>query len=237
MKVVISGSRSIKLLPKQAIQSLDKIMKQNFHILVGDADGIDSLVQQYLKSKDYKSVTVFHAYQKPRNNAGFNAVKVNGNYSDRDAFMCVQADFGLAIWDGMSKGTAANIRRVPKTKVIQIQPKVGIIKVANKKTLSPELGFTDIYIGRPSPLGNPYPMAQESDRDTVVELYHQWLWNQIRWAGDPTHEHTAYNELIRISRMVKAGKNVRLICWCSPAPCHGDIIVRAINWLISTNKV
>ena len=123
-----------------------------------------------------------------------------------------------------------------ETEVIQ-PSKVGIIKVVNKHTLSPELGFTDIYIGRPSPLGNPYKMNGEESRDTVVELYHQWLWNQIKWSRDPDIDHSAFNELIRITRLVKSGKNVRLVCWCAPSPCHGDIIIRAINWLISTNKV
>jgi hypothetical protein len=29
------------------------------------------------------------------------------------------ATYGLAIWDGKSRGTLANIKRVPKTKVIK----------------------------------------------------------------------------------------------------------------------
>ena len=32
--------------------------------------------------------------------------------------MCTIADYGLAIWDGKSKGTKANIERVAKTKVV-----------------------------------------------------------------------------------------------------------------------
>jgi hypothetical protein len=236
MKVVISGSRSIKVLPQQAIQSLDKIIEQSFEIFVGDAPGIDSLVQQYLKSKNYQNVVVYHAYQKPRNNAGFKSEKVDGNYTDRDKFMCSQADFGLAIWDGVSKGTAQNIKRV-KTKVIYVG-KVGIIKVANKKTLTPELGFTDIYIGRHFPLGNPYPMAGEHTRKVVCELYHKYLWKQMQIAWrEPDAQNSVWNELKRIALLVKSGVNVRLICYCEPLDCHGNSIVRAVNWLISSGKV
>lgn len=235
MKVVISGSRSIKVLPKEAINSLDKIIEQGFQILVGDAPGVDSLVQNYLKFKNYQNVVVYHPFG-CRNNAGFKSEKVGKSYADRDKYMCNIADFGLAIWDGVSKGTAQNIKRVPKTKVIQ-PGKIGIIKVANKKTLTPELGYTDIYIGRPSPLGNPYKMNREEDRATVIELYHRWLWNQIKWSKEPDLNHSAFNELIRIAKLVKSGKNIRLVCWCSPSACHGDIIARAVNWLISSGKV
>lgn len=251
MKVVISGSRSISLLPKEAIESIDRIIEQGFEILVGDAPGIDALVQQYLKSKGYGFVTVYFIGTKPRNNAGFQCHKlsqkelaeysvktgIGSSYSARDNFMCSQADFGLAIWDGISRGTAQNIKRVPKTKVIQ-PFKIGSIKVVNKKTLIPEIGYTDIYIGRLSVLGNPYPMNGEHTRQAACELYHRWLWKQIQIAW---REHQAQNsvwtELKRIALLVKSGVDVRLICFCEPLDCHGDIITRAINWLISSGKV
>jgi adenine-specific DNA-methyltransferase len=117
--VIISGSRSINKLPSAAIESLDKIMALNFDIVIGDASGVDTLVQQYLSSKNYTKVKVYYAFR-VRNNLGFLTIPVKGNYTDRDIAMCKKADFGLAIWDGKSKGTQANIQRVPKTKVIQL---------------------------------------------------------------------------------------------------------------------
>lgn len=114
---------------------------------------------------------------------------------------------------------------------------VGSIKVVNKKTLTPELGFTDIYIGRPSALGNPYKINSENTKETRIEAYHRWLWNQIKWSKEPDLNHSAFNELIRIAKLVKSGKNIRLVCWCAPLGCHGDIIVRAVNWLIAEGRV
>jgi hypothetical protein len=115
---------------------------------------------------------------------------------------------------------------------------IGIIKVANKKTLTQELGFTDIYIGRPSALGNPYPMSTEHTRKVVCELYHRWLWKQMQIAWrEPDTQNSVWNELKRIALLVKSGKNVRLICFCSPAACHGNSIVKAVNWLITEGKV
>lgn len=119
MRVVISGSRSIKSLTLESQQCINRIMELNAEIMVGDAPGVDAQVQNYLKSKGYNKVTVYYAYSKPRNNAGFKTVKVAGSYSDRDRLMCSRADYGLAIWDGVSPGTAANIKRV-KTKILII---------------------------------------------------------------------------------------------------------------------
>lgn len=121
-KVLISGSRSIKILPSAAIESIDRIIAQNFHIIIGDADGVDSTVQAYLRKQEYHHVTVYYAkfnsLGKPRNHHGFPTVSVMGNYSKRDKTMCAFADYGLAIWDGRSPGTKDNIVRVSLTRII-----------------------------------------------------------------------------------------------------------------------
>jgi adenine-specific DNA-methyltransferase len=132
-KVLISGSRSIKVLPVEAIESINRIIAQNFRIIIGDADGIDSAVQAYLRGQGYRQVTVYYAkfnnLGKPRNHHGFSTVSVMGNYSNRDRMMCSFADYGLAIWDGRSPGTKANIvgvsrgvsHRVPLTRIIKVK--------------------------------------------------------------------------------------------------------------------
>ncbi|MCC3459807.1 MAG: hypothetical protein EAZ73_09170 [Oscillatoriales cyanobacterium] len=123
-KVLISGSRSIQVLPQEAVESIDRIIAQNFDIIIGDAFGVDNLVQQYLRQRKYQKVVVYYAkynsFGKPRNTNGYPAVSVNGNYEARDKFMCLIADYGLAIWDGCSRGTKANIDRVKLTRVIKI---------------------------------------------------------------------------------------------------------------------
>ncbi|RUS92287.1 hypothetical protein [Trichormus variabilis] len=122
MIVMVSGSRCIQELPTPAIISLNKIIELEFKVILGDAPGVDNLVQQYLKSQGYQNVTVYYAMfngnGKPRNSNGFKTVGVYGNYVDRDQQMCAIANYGLAIWDGKSRGTAANIQRVKRTKVI-----------------------------------------------------------------------------------------------------------------------
>ena len=99
------------------------------------------------------------------------------------------------------------------------------LKVVNKYKISSELGWQDIYIGRPSTLGNPYALKNESDRLIVIEQYRRWLWQQIQIKSK------VYQELLTIATRIKSGTKIRLICFCSPKPCHGDIVVKSINWL------
>ena len=67
-KVFISGSRSFKHLPhsfKEDIIRLAESKKCKF--LVGDCDGVDSLVQKLLYDIHYKDVTVYASGSVPRN--------------------------------------------------------------------------------------------------------------------------------------------------------------------------
>ena len=118
MKVFISGSMSIKELPEIAIREIDRLLADEPEIIIGDAPGVDKAVQEYLAKKDYKKVTVYYTFDKPRHNIG----NWNTHYVDpvdrhnpracyfcRDNVMANVADIGLAIWDNKSQGTKRNI--------------------------------------------------------------------------------------------------------------------------------
>lgn len=83
----------------------------------------------------------------------------------------------------------------------------------------------EVYIGRPSVLGNPYVIGKHGTREVVVEMYRQWLWREL---NKNNGNNAIMEELKRISCMEG---DVRLGCWCKPSLCHGDIIVKAIDWL------
>ena len=109
----VSGSRSVARLPKQAKDALDKAIAEREMILVGDCTGADLLVQRYCHEQGYYQVRVYHIGSRPRNCLGFVTVRVLGNaYADKDIRMSKDADRGLAIWDGVSTGTARNIARM-----------------------------------------------------------------------------------------------------------------------------
>src|SRR5438045_8113469 len=117
--IFVSGSMSFKTLPDSARERLDQHITNGSHFLVGDAPGVDTLVQQYLSNLHYTNVTVCHIGNVPRINFGFQTHRVEGNQqSDKDNHMALVADRGLAIWDGRSRGTKENIARL-QTDVIK----------------------------------------------------------------------------------------------------------------------
>lgn len=91
------------------------------------------------------------------------------------------------------------------------------ITVANKHTATPQPG--DIYIGRPSPLGNRFVLGRDGDRAQVIASYRIWLHGQLG-AGPGNPAHAELHRLLGIARQ----RPLRLLCWCAPLPCHGDIV-------------
>lgn len=69
----------------------------------------------------------------------------------------------------------------------------------------------DVYIGRPSRWGNPFPIGPDT-REEVIAKYEVWLKQQTNLMAD-----------------LPMLKGKVLGCWCAPLPCHGDVLVRLAN--------
>jgi len=120
--VFISGSISIKKLPPEVINSIKKIIENKIHILVGDADGIDTLIQDFCLSENYTNLTVYSISAIPRYKASddFNFKHIFPDESikrererqqEKDKAMTLESEFTFVIWDGKSKGSYANLIR------------------------------------------------------------------------------------------------------------------------------
>jgi adenine-specific DNA-methyltransferase len=123
MKIFISGSKSISMLPELAKIFIDQFIENGDEILVGDCYGIDAVVQKYIESKGFSNVTVYCSGVIPRNNFTSSAkirscaeaakgLSGNAFHYVKDIQMANDCDQALMIWDGESKGTAENIRRM-----------------------------------------------------------------------------------------------------------------------------
>lgn len=78
----------------------------------------------------------------------------------------------------------------------------------------------DVYIGRPSKWGNPFAFKEGTKakfnvntREEAIAMYEEWLLRQP--------------ELVAAAKQELRGKI--LGCWCSPHPCHGDVLLRIAN--------
>ena len=93
-----------------------------------------------------------------------------------------------------------------------------MITVGNKKH-----GACGIYVGRPSPLGNPFTMQGESERAAVIRDYEDWLAEQLLDPSSP-----ASIEIYRLAKLARK-QDLCLVCFCAPMACHANIIKRTIE--------
>ena len=143
LKVFCGGSRIIpeyqSALPEDVCALLDYYMSINAALLIGDADGVDNLIQTYVNNAGYKNVVVFHSTARPRymvNNAWQTrhvpayGLKGREFMQAKDKAMAATCDEALMVWNPVSvnkygnltvsKGTLANCTNV----VIQAKPVV-----------------------------------------------------------------------------------------------------------------
>lgn len=123
MKIFISGSKTISKLPDLAKTFIDQFLENGDEILIGDCYGVDAVVQKYIESKGFNNVTIYCSGATPRNNFTSNAkihscveaakgLTGSAFHYVKDIQMANDCDQALMIWDGKSKGTAENLKRI-----------------------------------------------------------------------------------------------------------------------------
>ncbi len=70
-----------------------------------------------------------------------------------------------------------------------------------------------VYIGRGSPYGNPFRRGEDGTRQQVIQKYIDYV------ESEPEIKQKIIQDL--------KGKN--LLCFCKPAACHGDYLIRICN--------
>lgn len=103
--------------------------------------------------------------------------------------------------------------------------KRGNVRVVNLKSYKPMLNEVIVRVDRQSPVGNPFFMKSESERDKVCEQYEEYFNRTMAEGKDKRF--IGYIE--RIEQHVKSGMNVTLACWCAPKRCHAETIVNYIE--------
>lgn len=72
-----------------------------------------------------------------------------------------------------------------------------------------------VYVGRPTPWGNPFVIGQDGARGECIALYREWLMAPEQAA------------LRARAKAELAGRD--LACWCAPSPCHADVLLEVAN--------
>jgi len=146
--VFIGGSRSVSRLTREVKQRLDNIIAKGLTVLIGDANGADKAVQRHLADQQHARVVVFCMAGECRNNVGNwptrSVVAPAGArgfayYSTKDRAMGTEADYGLMLWDGSSRGTLTNVVdlvRQGKPVVVYVAPAKSFTTLRDPRELS-----------------------------------------------------------------------------------------------------
>lgn len=98
------------------------------------------------------------------------------------------------------------------------------ITIVNRRTAGDKIiGRPRIYVGRGSPLGNPFRIGEHGTREEVIEKYRKRLKSNLR-VGDVA----SLNAIAEIRHLVESGINVELECFCAPKACHAEVIRDAV---------
>lgn len=120
-RIFISGSMSFQTLPILVIKTLEKIIKSTeYSLLIGDAKGVDMLIQKKCTETNFFDCTIFSVQEIPRNFTSdqfmfehvFSDEKnPRKKQEEKDKVMTEKAGKLFVVWDGESKGSYHNILR------------------------------------------------------------------------------------------------------------------------------
>lgn len=105
-------------------------------------------------------------------------------------------------------------KRSPRRKPT-VGPQVLNINHRTDKYPDSDVVYVVVYVGRPSPWGNPFTFDPTSPRSRkeCVKQYDEWV----------------HSKPVLLKRIKKELKGKHLLCYCAPLRCHGDILLKIAN--------
>ncbi len=229
MKAIIAGGRDYHSCQKD-FDALDAIHKDHYitEVATGAAPGADLVGETWANSHKIPVKRFPADWAKYGLSAG---PKRNLQMLD---YMNPASDIVILFPGG--KGTA-HMRKNAQERGFQVfdvgtpQPRILVGNLRDKKRPT----MSVVYIGRPmpgqdgSPLGNPFKIQRESERQAAYDKYCRWLDEQMK------EDTPARQEIYKIATWAKSFP-VMLLCWCKPALCHGDYIKEIIDKIMAEKE-
>ncbi|WP_375160786.1 helix-turn-helix domain-containing protein [Bradyrhizobium sp. RDT46] len=151
--VFIAGSISISRLHEKVADRINKIVSSDFNVVVGDADGADTSIQECLQRYQAGKVTVYCTGDSPRNNVAEWPVHrvvskakagTRAYFTAKDLEMARDSDYGLMVWDCKSTGTLSNVielLREKKKSVVFVNKNKDFVTISDKGDLERLVAF------------------------------------------------------------------------------------------------
>lgn len=97
----------------------------------------------------------------------------------------------------------------------------------------PEGDASFVYIGRPrgnAPLGlgNPFKVGEGYAQGEAVVAFRDHVSAMWRYPDNPVRQ-----QILALAKRSLAGEELKLVCWCKPRACHGDVIKEAVDNLVA----
>lgn len=73
-----------------------------------------------------------------------------------------------------------------------------------------------VRIDRLSKFGNPFRIGKDGTREDVIEKYRKYFYERIKTD-------------MKFQQAVEDLRDCVLGCWCSPLPCHGNVIINYLQ--------
>lgn len=154
--VFVSGSRQVSRINDMIRDRIRKMIDQEFHIVVGDANGADKAMQKFLAELNYSNVVVFCSGEICRNNIGEwdkrhvsadSKLRGRAFYTQKDKAMAAEADYGFVLWDGKSAGSISNVFELLKHKksvVVYFEPEKQFFTISSLHDAKALLDMCDV---------------------------------------------------------------------------------------------
>jgi hypothetical protein len=110
---------------------------------------------------------------------------------------------------------------------------LSMITIHNLRNEKPSEPY-DVIVDRRSPLGNPFSMSDESQRDEVCDRYEGWFQDMLTMKPITPYNspkvHSSFGvEILRLQETYKKHGKLRLFCWCTPKRCHAETIAKFVE--------
>ncbi len=89
------------------------------------------------------------------------------------------------------------------------------MEIVNRHSVNGAWPSRAIYVGRGTPLGNPYVIGEHGDRDEVIDQYAAWLDWQIQVCNP-----------VVLTALAGLREDSILVCSCAPLRCHAEVIAQ-----------
>jgi predicted XRE-type DNA-binding protein len=138
-------------------ERINRIVSSDFKVVVGDADGADTSIQECLRTYNASKVTVYCTGEAPRNNiASWPVHRVQSKaragtrafFTAKDLEMAKNSDYGLMVWDCKSTGTLSNVIELLKEKkksVVFVNKNKEFVTISDKSGLDHLLTFMSAH--------------------------------------------------------------------------------------------